>query len=205
MEGYICSDNSTAYPSDGVDGNYYYKKMLPDSYLTAGNIKKGVTICGVTGTFEHVYDSDLVAENIRKGKEILGVTGTYLRDSDSNLIASNIKSGVNIYGVTGTYTGESSSNNGTVNITIDEYDMLSFMYQYNGVACKGTYSDTYTVDKGSMFILFLRGTGSTPTVSGASYEQYTASTAYSKASTTASTYYYRVYSFIADSDKTISC
>lgn len=205
VEGYICSDNSTAYTSDGVDGNYYYKKMLPDSYLTAGNIRKGVTICGVTGTFEHVYDSDLVPANIREGVNILGVTGTYLRDTDSDLIASNIKKGVNIYGVTGTYEGEASSNNGTVNITIDEYNMLSFMYQYNGVVYKGTYSDTYTVDKGSMFVMFLRGTGSTPTVSGASYKQYTASTAYSKASTSASTYYYRVYAFIADSDMTITC
>ena len=72
--------------------------------LTAANIKKGVTILGVTGTSN---------EGINPSGNI-NITGTSAVDvtnyatatvSDSDLVASNIKSGVNILGITGTHVG----------------------------------------------------------------------------------------------------
>lgn len=180
---HIASDNSSEYPDAGVaDDGFYYKKVLPLS-----------------------LETDLVSGNIRSGVNILGVTGTYIRDSDSDLIPANIKKGVNIYGVTGTYEGESASNE-KVTITFSSTSYLySFIYQNDGSVLKSSGSGSYTVDKGSMFALFLKRTGSAPTVSGASYKQYYGTTAYASKSTSASTVYIRLYTYLADSDMTLSC
>jgi len=61
-----------------------------------------VTVAAVTSAI----DSNIVAGNIRNGVTILGVTGSYVKPEDANLVPENIKSGVTIYGVEGTYTGE---------------------------------------------------------------------------------------------------
>ncbi len=54
-------------------------------------------------------DSNIVAGNIKNGVTILGVEGTYIKPEDANLIPGNIKKGVTIYGVEGTYEGEVTS------------------------------------------------------------------------------------------------
>ena len=168
-----------------------------DADLVAGNIKNGVEIFGVTGTYtgsnaqvqsnktvtptaagltvspDSGYDylakvtvngdSDLVASNIKSGVNIFGVTGTYSAptvstqeksitpssstqtvtpdsgkylskvtvNGDSDLTAANIKSGVNIFGVTGTYVGSTvksfsgsvSNTSGSTSITISEISL----------------------------------------------------------------------------------
>lgn len=55
--------------------------------LIPENIRKGVVIFGVVGTFEHEPDENLIPENIKKGVEILGVTGTFDGFDPSNPIA----------------------------------------------------------------------------------------------------------------------
>lgn len=50
--------------------------VLGDEDLTPENIRNGVELFGVSGTFKHEEEPNLVAENIRDGVEILGVTGT---------------------------------------------------------------------------------------------------------------------------------
>ena len=55
--------------------------------LIPENIRKGVVIFGVVGTFEHEPDENLIPANIKKGVEILGVTGTFDGFDPSNPIA----------------------------------------------------------------------------------------------------------------------
>lgn len=176
---HVASDNSDEYPAAGsADDGFYYKKVLPLS-----------------------LETDLVAGNIRNGVNILGVTGTYLRDTDSDLIASNIKKGVNIYGVTGTYEGESSA--GTVTITVSAADyMYALFYQNGNSVLKATTAGSYTVNKNSIYVIVLRRNTTAPTVSGASYKQYYSGSVTSKSNTVN---YFRVYAFLADSNVTLSC
>lgn len=51
-------------------------------------------------------DANIVAGNIRDGVTILGVTGSYVKPEDANLVPENIKKGVTIYGVEGTYEAQ---------------------------------------------------------------------------------------------------
>ena len=112
--------------------------IVGDTDLKAGNIKSGVNLFGVNGTF--TSDANAVAGNILKGKtayvngnKITGtisskgattytpgtsnqtissgqyLSGTQTIQGDADLKAGNIKSGVNIFGVTGTYSGPSVS------------------------------------------------------------------------------------------------
>lgn len=149
-------DTQTVYLTDTAQHTIYphtYAQINPAGItnLTAANIKAGVSILGITGTYRgptittdtraitntnltlvetymwaRVVDANLTAGNIRNGVSILGITGTYVGSvsgsipitttapvnvsayasayvSDSNLIASNIKSGVSILGITGTF------------------------------------------------------------------------------------------------------
>ena len=86
--------------SDGY-GGYSQFTVNGDSDLVASNIRSGVNIFGVTGTYS--------AGTVSGTKTITSTSKTdvstyqYAQVSDSNLIASNIKSGVSILGITGTY------------------------------------------------------------------------------------------------------
>lgn len=87
----------TATPSDEVqeikpDAGYQALskvtvQAVADENLIPENIRKGVVIFGVVGTFEHEPDENLIPENIKKGVEILGVTGTFDGFDPSNPIA----------------------------------------------------------------------------------------------------------------------
>lgn len=86
-----------------------------DADLVAGNIKSGVNIFGVTGSYVGASapqtqtktvtpSSQSQTVNPDSGKLLSSVTV----DGDADLVPSNIKSGVNIFGVTGNYTGSGS-------------------------------------------------------------------------------------------------
>ena len=74
------------------------QNITPDT----GKAFNKVEVAAVTAAI----DEDIVAENIKSGVTILGVEGTYVKPEDANLLPENIKAGVTIYGVEGTYTGE---------------------------------------------------------------------------------------------------
>lgn len=67
--------------------------------------KIGLSKCTVAAVTSAI-DANIVAGNIKDGVTILGVTGSYVKPEDANLVPENIKSGVTIYGVEGTYTGQ---------------------------------------------------------------------------------------------------
>lgn len=85
---------------------------LSDDYDTdfvSSNIKSGVTIFGVQGTYT---GSDTSPEiNVSTNGTITAGNSTVKLGSnhDSDFVASNIKSGVTIFGTTGTYSGDTSS------------------------------------------------------------------------------------------------
>lgn len=99
-----------------------------DSNITAGNIKEGVTILGVTGTVDPT--PDLQAKNVTpttsqqvieadspnyglSSVTVAGVTSAI----DSNISAGNIKKDVAILGVTGTYDPQPDLETKTVTYT----------------------------------------------------------------------------------------
>lgn len=59
-------------------------------------------------------DNNFVAENIKKGVEIWNVTGTYEGETPEGLTPENIKSGVEIAGVTGTFTSDATAAAGEI-------------------------------------------------------------------------------------------
>ena len=103
-----------------------------DSYLTSGNVKDGVTIFGVTGTYNPLSGlperggfslasatpkataqtvTKTVPAGVYRGDETVSIKVA----GDSHLIAANIKKGVTIFGVTGTLDTTPSSTTYTFN------------------------------------------------------------------------------------------
>ena len=81
--------------------------------LSASNIKSGVNIAGVTGSYAPTLQTKVTTPtafptvvNVDSGYD--GMTKVTV-NAPSNLSSGNIKNGVSIAGVTGTYTGESPS------------------------------------------------------------------------------------------------
>lgn len=66
-----------------------------DNNFVAENIKKGVAIWNVTGTYEGETPEGLTPENIKAGVEIAGVTGTFT--NDANATAGEILTGKTAY------------------------------------------------------------------------------------------------------------
>ena len=110
----MASGNQVVTPTSGK--NLTKVTVNKPTTLVASNIKKGVSIGGVTGTLlpakteqsktvvlAMASGNQVVSPN--SGKVLSGVTIT----KPTTLVASNIKKGVTIGGVTGTYKGESSS------------------------------------------------------------------------------------------------
>lgn len=114
-----------------------------DSNLTAANIKSGVKIFNVTGSYAgsssgglskatvNAISSTYIGSDVTKKSAATYIpkttdqsiasgqylSGTQTIKGDANLVAGNIKSGVNIFGVTGTYAGGGSSGgNGNNNV-----------------------------------------------------------------------------------------
>lgn len=92
-----------------------------DSNITAGNIKEGVSILGITGTLKPVAAPNLQNKSATplttnqtiepdEGYDGLSYVNISKVDSsiDSNIVAGNIKKDISILGVTGTYEGDGS-------------------------------------------------------------------------------------------------
>lgn len=80
--------------------------MIDDVDLFYGISNADPAVQAMVGTAIQSMDANLTTENIKKDVTIFGVTGSYERPEEPNLVAENIKKGVTIYGVTGTYEGE---------------------------------------------------------------------------------------------------
>lgn len=104
-----------------------------DSNITAGNIKEGVSILGITGTLKPVAAPNLQNKSATplttnqtiepdEGYDGLSYVSISKVDSsiDSNIVAGNIKKDISILGVTGTYEGDGSGE------TIDPKDAVAY-------------------------------------------------------------------------------
>ena len=84
--------------------------------LVASNIKKGVTIGGVAGSYAPTFTTETKTVDLAMGSGNQVITKTSGKDGmtqvtitkPSTMLPANIKKGVNIGGVTGTYEGGSS-------------------------------------------------------------------------------------------------
>lgn len=107
----------TVVPDSGYDG-LSQVTVEGDSDLVPGNIKKDVTVFGVTGTFEGSGGGHSVEIDVSSGglisAECGGVIATHQlsNSDDADFIAGNIKKDVNIFGITGTYEGSGGGENG---------------------------------------------------------------------------------------------
>ena len=92
------------------DSSYYGLSQVVvsgNANLTASNIKSGVSIFGITGSYAPSLQTKTVTPNAA-GFNVIPDTGYYglsqvTISGNANLTSSNIKSGVSIFGVTGSY------------------------------------------------------------------------------------------------------
>jgi len=126
------TDTTLATTGKVMDGDVI---IVGDADLLADNIKTGVELFGVTGTYEgETYDHftpetsytpTTTATTLTTDGKI--VDGNITIAGDTNLIASNIKSGVSIFGITGTYTGGGGSTT-TIIFDADNQDSIYLVY-----------------------------------------------------------------------------
>ena len=76
---YVVSDDPQAYPDDGEQGGFTYKKIqtTETTEITPGTTDQTIpTLSLLLNTLTVKGDADLVANNIRSGVDIFGVIGT---------------------------------------------------------------------------------------------------------------------------------
>lgn len=115
-------------PDSGYNG-LAQVKVNGDSDLIPGNIREGVNIFGVTGTYikTEIVEEKLQNKSVTPGRSSQyiypdtsdGYTGLYQVhvEGDSDLFPSNIREGVTIFGVTGTYSNDQKYQDKTVTPT----------------------------------------------------------------------------------------
>ena len=115
--------------------------------IVAENIKKDITILGVTGTFEGgITPSGKI--NITNTEEINVTNYATAQVVDSNLSAENIKKDISILGVTGTFEGSSGSGEDRLKKLLDATKSAYGLFnRYTGASVDDliTYSDTENV------------------------------------------------------------
>lgn len=105
------------------DSSYYGLSQVVisgNANLTASNIKSGVSIFGITGSYAPSLQTKTVTPNAA-GFNVVPDTGYYglsqvTISGNANLTSSNIKSGVSIFGVTGSYAPALQSKSATPNV-----------------------------------------------------------------------------------------
>ena len=114
----MASGNQVVSPDSGKVLNKV--TITKPATLVASNIKKGVTIGGVAGSYAPTFTTETktVALAMGSGNQVIsktsgkdGMTQVTIT-KPSTMLPANIKKGVNIGGVTGTYEGESSGSSG---------------------------------------------------------------------------------------------
>ena len=129
----VCDDGYDGLSSvtiQGVDASI-------DANIVSNNIKKDVTILGVTGTYEAgglpvleeiQINPSLTEQNITASAGYDGIGSVHVNavtsEIDSNIIPENIKAGVEILGVTGNYNDSSINKNPT---------KLNYLYQNSDI------------------------------------------------------------------------
>ena len=107
-----------------------------DPDIQAGNIKRGIEILGVTGTFDggslgtKTVNSSTSTQTITPEPSDYGLSSVTVNavtsSIDSNIQADNIKSGVTILGITGNYSGTVINNqNKTVDPSTDQQSITA--------------------------------------------------------------------------------
>lgn len=105
-------------PSEGYDG-LSSVTIEKDSDLIAANVKKDVTINGITGTYGN-FETKSLEPDFSNGDVTVSPTSGYdalssvTIEKDADLVAENIKKDVNVFGVVGTYEGSGGNYNATV-------------------------------------------------------------------------------------------
>lgn len=120
---------------DGTTG-YLPVTVKGDINLIPGNLKKGVTVYGVSGSYEGPESKDLVVHPTAAG--LMYSNGPYNPVNivgDSNLTPENVRRGIKIFNVTGTYDGSSAQPSGP--ITTSE--------GMSGATLEGSFDGDYTI------------------------------------------------------------
>lgn len=116
-------DISSCYSSQTTDFEQIY--LYKDSSIEV----KSVFVASLSGGAS-CTDANLIASNIKQGIEILGVLGTYVPTS-VNLTASNIKLGVSIFGVAGSLAAAGATivdSDGDLYVNQSATDSVSFAF-----------------------------------------------------------------------------
>lgn len=119
------TEAQTFNPLEGVDGfapiSIAAVTAAIDNNISAGNIKNGVTILGVTGNYSGITPTiDPLSITPTTSQQTITASGgldgyspitvsAVTSSIDANISAENIKNGVTILGVTGNYSGGGSS------------------------------------------------------------------------------------------------
>lgn len=160
--GIIPTGKITITSGSEIDCAAYATAQVSDANLTAGNIKSGVTILGVTGNYA---PSGTLAISTTGNKDVSGYAYAYIDVSNiANLDPANIVKDVTILGVTGTAvagtgTGDAQLNTPSISLgsLTPSQDPLYIYNNYNGNFV--TYYDIYKDD-----VLLTTVSGSTSTV-----------------------------------------
>ena len=97
--------NKIAY----VNGNKITGRMADVSVYKDGDLTVGIHEGYSVGSSITLSDDNLIANNIRKNVTIFGVTGSMEEPDLSNLTEANIKTGITIDGITGNFTSDATA------------------------------------------------------------------------------------------------
>lgn len=126
--------SKTVTPDSGYNG-LSAVTVLGDSDLISSNIREGVTIFGVTGSYSktEIVDAVLQSKSVTPGRSgqyvypdsgYNGLSRVYVV-GDGNLISSNIREGVSIFGVSGSYSSGTKYQSKTVTPTKNGFSVTA--------------------------------------------------------------------------------